>query len=90
MRRTNTLRALLSGLGCCATAGVSDTGSAGTIITGADGTLATDVRKSEPANADLDDNGKQAEVLEALVVAIDTGVLMADAFDTRTRRGGRK
>jgi MYXO-CTERM domain-containing protein len=67
--------------------GVSYTGSAGTTVTGVDGTFATDVRKSELANEDLDNNGKKGETLTAHVVATGTGVFVAEAFETPTVQG---
>jgi MYXO-CTERM domain-containing protein len=62
--------------------GISYTGSAGTMITGLDGTFATDVRKSELEDEDLDNNGKRGEMLEARVIATGTGVFVGEAFVT--------
>jgi MYXO-CTERM domain-containing protein len=67
--------------------GVSYTGSAASIVTGVDGAFATDVRKSELPNEDLDSNGQKGELLEAHVVATGTGVFVADAFETPTVQG---
>jgi MYXO-CTERM domain-containing protein len=62
--------------------GVSYVGTAGTIITGSDGTFATDVRKSELDDEDLDNNGQLGEQLEAHVVATGTGVFVGESFVT--------
>jgi MYXO-CTERM domain-containing protein len=67
--------------------GVSYTGSAGAIITGADGAYASDVRKSELPDEDLDRNGQKGEALMAHVVASGSGVFVADAFETPSEQG---
>jgi len=67
--------------------GVTYTGTAGTLVTGADGSFATDVRKSELPNEDVDRNGQKGEVVEARVTVTGTGVFVGEAFETPTAQG---